>query len=168
MATRKRQSEFGLNMQMQYKAICRLSELDYHTSTNFFNEDRPCHLYFIGSRPKITIDKNGFSFNENIFTIRLNAQIEDNFQWLEMDFENVRKSMNLRLETTFPYFSFKLYDADELLLHSNGIRLMADGGLEKRTSFYKNLDFKILYVGQSYGVEGARTAPDRLKSHSTM
>ena len=30
------------------------------------------------------------------------------------------------------------------------------------------LDLKVLYIGQSYGVEGARTAPDRLKSHSTL
>jgi hypothetical protein len=37
-----------------------------------------------------------------------------------------------------------------------------------RHQFTKYLDLKVLYIGQSYGVEGARTAPDRLQSHSTL
>lgn len=32
----------------------------------------------------------------------------------------------------------------------------------------KYQDLEVLYVGQSYGVEGARTAPVRLQSHSTL
>ena len=68
MATRKHLSEFGLNMQAERKAICRLSELDYLATKNYFNDDYPCHIYFIGTRPKITVDKNGFKFDDNSFT----------------------------------------------------------------------------------------------------
>jgi hypothetical protein len=32
----------------------------------------------------------------------------------------------------------------------------------------KHLDLEVLYVGQAYGKEGGRTAPDRLKNHETL
>lgn len=32
----------------------------------------------------------------------------------------------------------------------------------------KHLDLEVLYVGQAYGKEGKRTAPDRLKNHETL
>lgn len=168
MAKRKHLSEFGLNMQAQRIAICRLSELEYLTEQNYFTEDFPCHIYFIGTRPKITIDKDGFKFDKESFTIRLKAQIEDKFQFFELDLENPTKSDQLRLDTKFPYFSFKILDGATTLLHTNGPRIIHSFKDERFSDFFKNVDFNVLYIGQSYGIDGARTAPDRLKSHSTM
>jgi hypothetical protein len=168
MATRKHLSEFGLNMQAERKAICRLSELDYLATKNYFNDDYPCHIYFIGTRPKITVDKNGFKFDDNSFTLKFRAQIQDEFEELELDFENINKSKDLRFESKYPYFSFKVFEGEKEIIYTNGPGLLQSMGPNKIGKFYKNLDFKVLYIGQSYGEEGARTAPDRLKSHSTM
>jgi hypothetical protein len=97
----------------------------------------------------------------------LKAQIEDKFEYLELDFSNFNKFKNLRLETKFPFFSFKIFEEDKEIIYTNGPGLLQS--MKNRiNAFFNNLDLKVLYIGQSYGIEGARTAPDRLKSHSTM
>lgn len=155
-------------MQAKRKAICRLSELDNLTRSNYFNDNYPCHIYFIGTRPKITVDKNGFKFDENSFSLKFKAQIQDEFEELEMIFENINKSKDLKFESKYPYFSFKVFEGDKEIIVANGPRLLQSIGPNRIGEFYKNLNFKVLYIGQSYGEEGARTAPDRLKTHSTM
>ena len=87
---------------------------------------------------------------------------------MELDFENINKSKDLRFESKYPYFSFKVFEGEKEIIYTNGPGLLQSMGPNKIGKFYKNLDFKVLYIGQSYGEEGARTAPDRLKSHSTM
>jgi hypothetical protein len=168
MAIRKHLSEFGINMQAERKVVCRLSELDYLASTNYFNGEHPCHIYFIGTRPKVIIDKNGFKFDRSSFTIRFKAQLQDEYEELELKFQRNNHENGLRFETKYPYFSFKIFENEKEIVYTNGPALLQSMGPNKIGDFYKYLDFKVWYIGQSYGVEGARTAPDRLKSHSTM
>lgn len=163
-------SEFALNMQAERKAICRLSELDHLDNQDYFNDEFPCHIYMIARRPKLSIDKNGLTFNDEKVFLKFRAQIEDSFEEITVEFINTRKTTDIRLETSFPYSVFKIFDNGQEVIHSNATVFLTRLNQKKSSlgDFAKNLDLDILYVGQAYGKAGSRKAKDRLKSHSMM
>jgi hypothetical protein len=76
------------------------------------------------------------------------------------------RANNISIEADYPYTAFNFIKDGEIVL-----KCKAAVFLQSVPRHYTNADFldlEILYIGQSYGVEGARTAPDRLKSHSTL
>ncbi len=75
-------------------------------------------------------------------------------------------SSDITIETQYPFSIFYFKKNNERILRCNSAVF-----LQSIPRYYTNADFldlEILYIGQSYGVEGARTAPDRLKNHSTL
>jgi hypothetical protein len=159
-------SEFAINMNLSKLMILQQQELDMVAETNYFDGFSPCHIYFICKRPRITIDRSGFRSSKELLEFQFKIQKEDQFQRLNLKFQNIFPDSDIRLVTEFPFSIFELQGAKGKLMRAKVATF-----LQSSSRFIENpefLDLEVLYVGQSYGVEGARTAPDRLRSHSTL
>lgn len=73
---------------------------------------------------------------------------------------------NCTIRSPWPHDEFQVLSADGQL---RGGGVVANLGLTSELPLpLEANDFHVLYVGQAYGAEGERTAPDRLNSHSTF
>jgi hypothetical protein len=159
-------TEFTINMFLDKIMILQQSELPNVNSHNYFDEHSPCHIYFICRRPRVTIKPDSFTVNKESITMTFRVQKKDIFEEFSYTFKNQFQSINVSIESAYPYSVFAFIRDGEKVLTCNAAVF-----LQSVPRYYTNaefLDLEILYIGQSYGVEGARTAPDRLKSHSTL
>jgi hypothetical protein len=159
-------TEFAINMVLDKVIILQQSELPIVNSYNYFNEDSPCHIYFICRRPRITIKPDAFVVTKENITLTFKVQKQDKFEEYTYTVTNEFDTTNVSIETEYPYSTFSFVCEGEKVLHCKAaVFLQAIPRYYTKADF---LDLEILYIGQSYGVDGARTAPDRLKSHSTL
>jgi hypothetical protein len=164
--TKRLPSEIAINMNLHKVMILQQTELQYVNQMNYFDAESPCHIYFIGKRPRVTIDKDYFELHQDYIGLNFKIQYEDKVEELPLKFTNEFGINNLRLQTKYPYNTFQILLNEETLIDAKVSPFLQ--------TFYHNihgidfLDFEVLYIGQSYGVEGARTAPDRLVNHSTL
>jgi hypothetical protein len=162
----KKPSEFAINMNLDKMMILQQSELHLVTEMKYFDDSSPCHLYFIGKRPRVTILENSLKIFKEYFELTFRIQKKNNFEEIVVKLENNFSTNNIKLNTAYPFNTFEIYEDGKLVLNAKTtIFLQSFLTYPYKTDF---LDFEILYIGQSYGVEGARTAPDRLVSHSTL
>lgn len=150
-------------MVLQQEDLKRVNEF------NYFDEQCPCHIYLICRRQRILLDPLGFLVNEaeNTVTFKFKIQKQESFEDLVITVPNRFGTNNLKLTAKYPYNSFELVANDEIFWHGKSAVLLQQLQQLDR-SYSLHMDLEILYIGQSYGVEGARTAPDRLQSHSTL
>ncbi|WP_233635602.1 hypothetical protein [Hymenobacter setariae] len=92
-------------------------------------------------------------------------QREDKFDSLKVVIPNHWYSPDLRIDTKYPYNAFEIIVNGQIELKAKAAVFLQSMPFTQDREF---LDLEVLYIGQSYGVDGARTAPDRLKSHSTL
>ena len=159
-------TEFSINMYLDKLMILQQQELKYVNQMNYFDASSPCHLYFIGKRPRVIVDKDFFEITEDYIGIKFLIQYKNQYKQLPLKLENKFRDTNIKLNTKYPYNSF------ELILNNKQL-FWAKASTFIQTYYRKPypldfLDFEVLYIGQSYGVEGARTAADRLVNHSTL
>lgn len=69
-----------------------------------------------------------------------------------------------RFECPYPHTTLKLFNENNEIISSASVALL----MSMFDMRHEALDLEVKYIGQSYGVEGARTAPNRLLSHSTL
>lgn len=131
---------------------------------NYFNADNPCHIYFICRRPRILIDPDKFIVDNEKIIFAFKIQRQNTFESIEIEVPNKYGTTEFKLTSNYPFNFFELRKDGEIILHGKSAVLLQQFGHQ----FTKHLDLEVLYIGQSYGVEGARTAPDRLQSHSTL
>lgn len=159
-------TEFAINMNLDRMMILQQSDLKHVGSMNYFNSDSPCHIYFICKRPRITIDNTQFEVTTDYIGFNFKIQNETSFQNLPIQIENSFNSIDIKLITKYPFNTFELLVNGARLFQARvPIFVQSILSYPDDTSF---LDLEVLYIGQSYGVDGARTAPDRLVSHSTL
>lgn len=164
MTHRKYISEFGLNMFLKKTMVLQQSELNRVAEYKYFNEDNPCHIYFICKRKRILIDPKEFYVdNENII-FKFRVQQQDTLEDFGIKVPNSLGTTNIKLISNYPYNYFELFKDDKLYLRGYPAVLLQTF----ETELCNYLDLLVLYIGQSYGVEGSRTAPERLQSHSTL
>lgn len=162
----KKPNEFAINMNLTKMMILQQPELSFVHEFHFFDEYSPCHLYFIGKRPRVLIVKESLKIHEDFFELTFKIQKKDNFEEFTVKSPNIFATDDVKLEASYPYNSFEIFDGGELLFKIKTVVFVQSlRNQEYNTDF---LDLEILYIGQSYGVEGSRTAPDRLISHSTL
>ncbi len=161
----RKPSEFAINSFATIMSVLQYDELDFISSLNLFNDRYPCHIYMICRRPRVSIEPEKFKSNEEFIDLSFKIHNKDKFDLLELTVTNPFAPDLVELVTEYPYNTF--------ILKSN------DRSIKTKTvSFLQNipsyaiggqfLDLEILYIGQSYGVDGARTAPERLKKHETL
>ncbi|HTM65535.1 MAG TPA: hypothetical protein VL093_04395 [Flavipsychrobacter sp.] len=166
MRPKKLPTEFGINMYLDKQLVLQQEDLGRVSGMNYFNEDSQCHIYFICRRPRISILKESFKATDSSIELVFRVQREDKYEEIPLVLPHYYGSSELAIESQYPYNTFKIFCKGEEVS-----RIKAALFLQSNIRALENpsyLDFEVLYVGQSYGVEGARTAPERLANHSTL
>ena len=149
-------------MNLEKMIILQQPELKFVSQYNYFDENHPCHIYFIGKKPRLTVIPEKFEVTEEYFKMIFGINRKGVVEEKEYTFPNNLETTNIQIVSSYPYNTFQLISNAEQLFDakvSPFLQTFISGDF---------LNLEILYIGQSYGVEGARTAPDRLVSHSTL
>jgi len=164
---RKYATEFALNMVGNPVVFTQQQNLDDLSRPEVAErlQEEPCHIYMICRRPRISINPESFVASATSISLEFIVHSQDAVLRFPTTAENGFGTADLTLNSTYPHNLFVINDA-------NGKRLRAKSGLMAANlrvpGISKYLDLEVLYVGQAYGNDGSRTAPDRLKSHATL
>lgn len=162
MAKRKYFTELGLNMQAIQISLLQQENLG---DPRYFGSANPFHIYMIARRPRIAFKPGSLVFTPDtvsgVFTIQKGAAlIEHSFS-----VPNKLGTDQISVVCPWPHTEFKFNDSSgKTILHGKVALLISIIGPD----FWELLDLEVLYVGQSFGLSGERTAEDRLTSHSTL
>ncbi len=161
--------EFGINMYLFGAVLVQQQSLDSEMVKNYFTKDDPCHIYLICSRPKIFIEPDTFKMYDKYYTITFNIQEGHNYRKLELEIMHpLDKHEEVNFISEFPYNSFQVVGQESGKIFGGDASMVIQNFAKKSNINKDFLDLEVLYVGQSYGNNGSRTAPERLKSHSTL
>jgi hypothetical protein len=162
--TKRLPTEFAVNMMLSRFMILQQSEISKTDFSSYFDKANPCHLYFICKRPRISLNLEKFKVTKEHIYFYVNEQNKANFIEHEIIFSNNLETLDVEIKSEYPFNEYEIYR--EKQLYSKGIL----SHLLQQNPFVNKdfLDLEILYIGQSYGIDGARTAPDRLVNHSTL
>lgn len=163
--TKRLPTEFAIIMNLEKMMILQQSELEMVNEQSYFNEASPCHLYFICRRPRLTVNPDSFKIDKKSVSFKIHVHYESERKEHELKFQNNLGTTKAKLISDFPYNKFKVVTENGVWCDAKVSPFIQHYNLKIDSQF---LDLEILYIGQSYGTEGARTAPDRLKSHSTL
>ncbi|MFB3386577.1 hypothetical protein [Flavobacterium sp. LAR06] len=157
--------EYSIIMHMSKITLCQQDDLNESLFQREYNDESPCHIYFIITRPRITIVPEKCEFKE---LIRLTFKIQIGSEFLEREiFLNHPPNENLSnaiLKSEYPFSKFQiLNNAEEILSVKSSVYYTMH--LTEHPDF---LNAELLYIGQSYGKRGERNAGDRLNQHSTL
>lgn len=164
--TKRLPSEFAINMNLEKMLILQQSELEIVNELNFFNANSKCHIYFICRRPRVVIDPKKFKVTEKYIELTFKIQKENEFSELTLKIRINLGTTSIELKSDYPYSSFQILSNGKIVLEGKAILFLQAHLNDPQGTDFLNLE--VLYIGQSYGVDGARTAPDRLKNHSTL
>ena len=157
-------TEFALIMKMTKISLCQQDDLDSDEVKKEFNEDYPCHIYFVCRRPRVIIIPDKCSFEKDFVNLTFAVQKGFKFHEHNLKLKSQIDSSNFKIKSDFPYNWFEIIECNETLVKA-------------RSSLYYNMhlreydtdmDIEVLYIGQSFGIDGSRTSPERLKNHSTL
>ena len=95
--------------------ILQQPELKFVNQFNYFDEYSPCHLYFICRRPRLSIDPEKFEVTNEYISLTFKIQKQDTFEEKKYKFDNTFKRDDILLETKYPYNTFKLTAARNML-----------------------------------------------------
>ena len=122
------------------------------------------HIYLVGTRPRISLQKDSFKIDGNLITCVLEIHDKDNKEPVDLKLEYDSLPDGLELTCDYPYTSFVLQQPNGENRFASKWSLMLQG----REAMSPHLNFDILYIGQAFGDEGERNAADRLRSHETL
>jgi hypothetical protein len=164
MAIRKYLSEFGLNMFGEMKVLAQQDGLGVIKESGIGSK-YPFHIYMVGRRPRITLNPNSIEIDDKIIKCQFQIQRGNTFEPHTFIARNGFGTTKISLDCPYPHTEFIFRDEQgEQLLKGKTAVLM---GMVFPNS-WSLLKLEVLYIGQSYGIEGARTAPERLANHSTL
>ncbi|MGO0789165.1 hypothetical protein ACTOWA_04790 [Herbaspirillum seropedicae] len=156
----KYMSEFGLNMVNGSRFILQQEELTHESLKGF----EP-HIYIIGRRPRISLDATSLVFTKDKVKGSFRKQVKDKFISIPFETTNNLGTEDVIVECEYPYTHYAIRDKNGNILSNGKCALLLS---MISSEFREHLDLEVLYVGQSYGKDGSRTAPARLASHSTL
>lgn len=169
MMKRKYESEVALNLYTSHKRFFPIEALDK------INFEKNYHIYMILTKPRTFVDEKSLSFKGEELYVKL-YKIENGekkyFNKIKYPISKFLNESNCTVSSQYPYdkITFDLYNKE------TGYKISGKRNIDKiyiDAEFILNLvmekiDFEVLYIGQSYGKEGERTAPNRLKSHEKL
>lgn len=164
-------TEFVINMYLEKLLILQQSDLELlnnenYFDLNYFNGNSPCHIYFICKRSRITVDYTKFKVTDKYLYFTFKIQKQEKFTEIKIKKHNCFNTKNIQLRSDYPYSLFSLYSNNELLYQAKSALFLQE--TSRNITKSNETDLEVIYIGQSYGVDGARTAPERLKNHSTL
>lgn len=160
--------EYGVNMFLSRYQILQQTDIkNWAKNQKDFNKSNPCNLYMILKRPRMTINPEYLFFNDEY--IELEYFILDKEQKLERRFRMPKSKEldGLKLYTEYPYSTGRIESENKDRFNFK-ISALVDVIQRQDPIVEPLLDYEVLYVGQSFGNNGSRSAIDRLYSHSTL
>ncbi|MED3710021.1 hypothetical protein P4502_12385 [Peribacillus frigoritolerans] len=158
-------SSFGLSMVEDFALVLKQQQLEeLQEISQYMNAVPNFHIYMIVRRPRIIFDS--VSINNKYIIGKFKIQNKDTYESLDFQYEHHFKEKNLSIECEYPY--------DQLyVINQNGRKIF--GGyaslilqeLNSKSGLYQD-NSEVIYIGQSFGTDGNRTAPTRLINHSTL
>jgi hypothetical protein len=166
VTTRKYISEFGLNMQADRVLLLQQRHLGLLTEDSF-GPGRHCHIYAVGRRPRITFDSKAFKVTPEAVRGAFVVNRREGQQIYDFEVGNGPKNPVVSLECDYPYSDFFFRDpSGKSIINGSVAQYLAMTGAHE--VYPEVLDLEVLYVGQAYGKDGKRTAPQRLVHHETL
>jgi hypothetical protein len=154
---RKYMSEFGLHTYSSYLTICYPNFLD---TIDIGKNDY--HIYMITLIPKLVYDSQSLLIFKDHITINVKVKTEKEEKVEQFAFA-------ISHDINHKDCKFEFDKPTKTLIFFDGKNTIKIGVLSLYLRFSsKNLESEIIYIGQSFGKDGERTAPQRLKSHSTL
>jgi len=162
--TGKYRYEFSLNVWGFLNLVMQPSDFELLNATNGFDQfkEDPFHLYMICSRPRITFDPEAFVLTRQEICGSLRMQVGELFEKHEFKVENNVKDEVTAIECPYPHTFVHLKTDARIHIIKAGL------WAARTATMHEHLTMEILYIGQSYGVDGSRTAPERLQNHETL
>jgi hypothetical protein len=162
---RKYRAEFGVNSWNSLSVLTQQGDLPTLTAYEQDFKRHPCHIYMIGRNPRITIDIASLKMNSKTFSGKFLVQKENKF--LERPFEMAHEfgDEKLTFESPYPHTVLTARDQNGAIVARHKVPYVVRMGPQGNWDLN---DLEIVYVGQSFGVDGARTAPERLQAHETL
>lgn len=156
--------EHAIVMKMSKINICQQEDLDNPTLKIDFDDFSPCHIYFIISLPRIIIVPEKCEFFDDVMKLEFKIQSQFGFEEKSIALRMPVETSKFRIQSDFPFAKFYIYDGDrEIIFAKSGLYY-----LMHCRHYYKTLEAELLYIGQSFGKNGERQSPERLKQHSTL
>lgn len=156
--------EYALVMKMSKISICQQDDLDNPILEKDFDEEYPCHIYFITARPRVVLCPDKCKFEGSLIKFVFKIQKGFNFEEKEIILKTSEDTKNFELKSDFPHNKFYVFENGKQLLYAKSSLYY----FMHQRNYNKDMDSELLYVGQSFGANGERKSPDRLKSHSTL
>lgn len=165
MTDRKYTTEFALHVDAHKIVLLQQDEL-VSENVSVFDEQHPCHIYMIHRRPRITLSPDSVTFSAAEVTGTFRVQKGGGYEDYPFTTRNSLGTSEVEFLSEYPHNLYEIRDrkTGESISRGKVALLAALAGFAHQSI----LDLEVLYVGQSYGVEGARTAPARLMQHSTL
>jgi hypothetical protein len=162
VSDRKFFTELGIHVTVLGQYLGRQRELE--TLPRF---PEKCNLYIVTRRPRITVDPQSVSFDGNR-RMRGIVRLQRGEAFEEVPFDIPIDKLGRRpltYSSEWPYDLYRIVNDEGREVASGVVALAAVsfGMLHPRRASQE-----VVYVGQSFGKAGERTAFDRLKSHSTL
>jgi hypothetical protein len=164
MSEKDKSIEYALNMSMTKITICQQEELDSQIIKSEFNSEYPCHIYMVVKRPRVTLVPEKCEFNKG--KTKLTFRIQDKFDFTEKELfikENEDTS-DYVIKSEFPHSKFHVFSKGKNIFSAKSSLLY----FMLLNEYSEQMNSEILYIGQSFGKNGERQAPKRLKNHSTL
>jgi hypothetical protein len=156
--------EYALIMEMTKIFICQQDDLEHSSLKRAFDDENPCHIYLITLRPRVIIVPEKCEFNK--FNLKLVFKVQNKFEYEEKELflKSNEDTTGFKLVSEFPYTKFYFYKNNEQILYAKSSLYYFRHQIE----YNEQMNSELLYIGQSFGKNGNRQSPDRLKSHSTL
>lgn len=171
---RKYLFEAGLNVYTSFKTLIPVEQLQNLESV----DTRKYHLYSILACPQMFFRKEKTytdSTGVHICIFASNNGIETEYVLPEWEIHKDLDYNKVNLTTAYPYISLEIEISDNNFLKSHPefvnhcLTLYAHNlFISCSEQIVSKQEFEVLYIGQSYGKRGERTAITRLSSHSTL
>jgi hypothetical protein len=162
MPKRKYITEFGLVTTGATKVLLQQDQLVNLANSRF--ADSPLHIYMILRRPRIMLDPNSVTFTLSTVSGLINVQRGAEIETHKFEVPNYMGTANLRIECSFPHTEYKVFNMDTNEITGGRTALL----VSTFRKFDDLMPLEVIYVGQSYGADGTRMAPERLMNHSTL
>jgi len=167
MTIRKYRTEYALNIYGHRNLITQPGEFERLLESNGFDEfkDSPLHLYMICRRPRITYDPSAFVATQESIAGAFRVQVGENHEKCKFSLENPYQNSSPSVECPYPH-AFATFRWESLANRGMSIHVTRLALAFQEMS--EHLTLEVLYIGQSYGKGGSRSAADRLRNHETL
>lgn len=163
MTKRKYLSEFGLGMKCSLILVTQQDGLSQLKRAKIF-EDDPCYIYMVCRRPRVTLDPKATEITEEYIDLSIQVQYQAQYKKKKVRVPNNIGTTSFEVKCPYPHTEFKVVLEDGAIFSEGKIANL----MHFVNPWDESLDLEVLYIGQSFGVDGARYAPERLVNHSTL